>query len=296
MINKGELPPALLLHHERGFGLNAFAERLAKAVLCRGESDDKPCGQCQMCRAFEARNHPDFLLIRPEKEGDWIKIARIREMIDYLMITSHYGGKVALILDAERLNDAAANAMLKTLEEPAQSVTIILACHFPSLLPPTIRSRCRMAHFDAPSEAELVTWLRDESGKDEAECRERLAQADGRPLDALTALRKGGGADKDRASFLKALDDCIAGRLPALQLSKEWEGVPVARVQAWLLNRIDGEIREHFAGRSRVPLGRLYDLYDRQVNRCRPGAAKLTPRLLLDGALYEILHVFHAAR
>ena len=292
-VQARRVPPALILHSEQGFGVTDFARRFADALLCRGEKEP-PCGECLTCRLGRRHDNPDFLLVQPEKEEGVLKIAQIRELTDFVQTTAHYDRKVVLMLRAERMNAAAANALLKTLEEPPPYAVIVLVCHFPSLLPATIRSRCRKLHFDLPSPEDAVAWLRSESGRDAEQCASHLRAAAGMPLAALESLTAGSDAPAERAVFLGAVDEFLAGRATLVQLSADWEKTSAVKVQRWLLEKVEAEIRRAFAGQTKRSTELLFKLYEKQKQRCRPHAAQLTPRLLLESALYELNYVLRA--
>jgi DNA polymerase-3 subunit delta' len=121
------LPHALLLTGPRGIGKRTLAQHFARLVLCQTAHSSEPCGACHACHLMQAESHPDFRLIQPEEEGHAIKIDQIRELSEFSHQTSHQGGlRVVLIQPATAMNHYAANALLKTLEEPAPDTLIIL--------------------------------------------------------------------------------------------------------------------------------------------------------------------------
>ena len=152
------LPGTLLLAGPVGVGKRSFAQTLAQGSLCANRAaDGKPCGACASCRLFVSGSHPDFRLLEPaateEASGDGpdaiggtspaprasraIVISQIRDLGDFLAVTSHLGGaKVVLIQPADRLHPSAANALLKTLEEPRPGTRFILVSDRPQRLSP----------------------------------------------------------------------------------------------------------------------------------------------------------------
>ena len=146
-------PHALLLDGPRGLGKRTLALNLARGLLCESPSaDGSACGSCASCHYVAAGQHPDLQMIEPfviDEDGevkvqDPILIERIRALIDWVQLTSHRGrAKVAVIVPAEAMNLAAANALLKTLEEPPPATYLILVAHQPGRVPATLRSRCR---------------------------------------------------------------------------------------------------------------------------------------------------------
>lgn len=162
------LPHALLLSGAAGLGKLAFAEQLAWFLLCKTAADrgrteqlTTACGQCAGCRLLLANNHPDLLMVMPEEAGKNIKIDQIRELTFKLQQTAQRAGyQVVIIAPVEALNKAAANALLKTLEEPAGQALLLLVSHSPGVLPATIISRCQKIYFTAAYQAKA--WLMEQ--------------------------------------------------------------------------------------------------------------------------------------
>lgn len=195
------LPRVLLLTGPRGVGKSRFALELAGALLCRELAPlQRPCGQCVGCRLLGSANHPDLRILEPAAAGDddgpgddaskgkpaaasrWIKVDAVRGLADFLSLTSHLGGtKVVLIDPADRLHASAANALLKTLEEPVNTVFFLVTSQ-PARLPATVRSRCVRIGFHLPAARDAMQWLR---GQGVAEPELALAAAGGAPLRAL---------------------------------------------------------------------------------------------------------------
>jgi DNA polymerase-3 subunit delta' len=189
---RGAWPHALMLDGPRGLGKRVLALNFARGLLCETPgADGIACGTCASCRYVAAGQHPDLQLIEPfvvDEDGevkiqDPILIDRVRALIDWVQLTSHRGrAKVAVIVPAEAMNAAAANALLKTLEEPPPSTYLILVANQPGRVPATLRSRCRRLDAPRPGAAAAETWLaRQGVAKPEAV----LAQAGGSPLTAL---------------------------------------------------------------------------------------------------------------
>lgn len=220
---RAKLPHALLLHGPRGVGKRDFALELARWLLCESPTGDGACGTCKACGWFEQGAHPDFKLVEPaaeagkdeeggKKAGKQIAIGDIRALGDFLGLASHQGGwRVVLLHPAEAMNQAAGNALLKTLEEPPANVLLILIAHQPRRLLPTVLSRCRKQAMGLPSRAQAEEWLAA-SGAEQAV--EVLTEVGGAPLLAMEY------ADADRMErrrrFLAALAAPDAGSLSTL--------------------------------------------------------------------------------
>lgn len=170
-IQQQRLPHALLLLGPRDIGKSAFAWGVAKYLYCN-KLRSKPASfvrlavdacDCSGCRRLEEGVHPDFFQLQPEEAGQVIKIEQIRDLIETLEQTGQRRGyRVVIIQPAESMNQAAANALLKTLEEPTKHLVFILICDQISALPATIVSRCQKLYFTPPSLSMGLSWLKQQ--------------------------------------------------------------------------------------------------------------------------------------
>jgi len=149
----------LLFTGSAGLGKFKLASRIAKYLLCSDKLINSACGKCHSCNLFGANNHLDFHLLESEANKA-IGIDQVRCLIDVLNERPHLGdNKVVVIKDAQLLSTAAANALLKTLEEPQGNSYLILLARTHHQLIPTLFSRVQHSHIDSPSDLELVNWL-----------------------------------------------------------------------------------------------------------------------------------------
>ncbi|MEJ5310221.1 MAG: DNA polymerase III subunit delta' [Anaerolineae bacterium] len=141
-IERDEVPHALLISGPDNVGKMTLARLVAGALLCKGQTDERPCGVCLACRKLSSSNHPDFMPVEPEEEGGALKIDQIRAVERFLALTPNESPrKIALIAAFERATTGAANALLKTLEEPPAYAHLILLAQDADVLLPTIVSR-----------------------------------------------------------------------------------------------------------------------------------------------------------
>lgn len=160
-LDNNRLPHGLLFAGPEGVGKRAAAYALAARLLCEDPQGLDACGHCPSCRYLTAGTHPDLLLPAKDipREGS-IGIKRLRTMLGQLATTSHDKRSVVVLVGAERLTREAANAFLKTLEEPAPGITFILTASHPEALPETVRSRLAtylFAPLPAADVADLLT-------------------------------------------------------------------------------------------------------------------------------------------
>lgn len=267
LVARGQtLAHGLLLAGPAGIGKRPFALALAARLLCQAPraEDGLACGQCASCRWRLAGNHPDFHCLRPaalideageegseeageDGEGEetgkrrstQIVIGQLRALQAALLRTAHRGtARVAVIEPAEDMNEVAANALLKLLEEPPAGCVLILVSHRPGLLLPTVRSRCQRWTFEPPPAQAALAWL----GETAPACPPALlALCGGRPLAAARLAAQGGGEQRER--FLRDL--CQLAASDPLRLAAQWEswlkskeartgGLDLARLVAWL--------------------------------------------------------------
>ena len=141
-VEHNEVPHALLITGPESVGKMTLARILTGALLCKGPKADRPCGVCLACRKLASGNHPDFMMVAPEARGNKLKIDRIRAVERFLALTPNESTrKIALINAFERATIGAANALLKTLEEPPAYAHLFLLAQDADLLLPTIVSR-----------------------------------------------------------------------------------------------------------------------------------------------------------
>jgi DNA polymerase-3 subunit delta' len=192
---RGAMPHALLLGGPAGLGKRVFAANLAALLLCE-KPVDMACGTCRSCLLVAAGSHPDRVEINLELRDDGktlrseIVVEQIRVLSKRLSMTAQFGGhQVALIDPADLMNNAAANALLKTLEEPGPGTVMLLISDQSTRLPATIRSRCQRVDFVLPNAAEAVGWLKRQGVDGAAQALEAAA---GNPGLALELARGGG--------------------------------------------------------------------------------------------------------
>ncbi|MGD2081100.1 MAG: DNA polymerase III subunit delta' [Nitrospirota bacterium] len=180
-LERGRLASSYLFAGEEGIGKRFTAFNLAKALNCLHPSGGDACGRCPSCRKMEAGTHLDFKVVEPD--GDQIKVEQIREIEEILSLKPYEGGVKALVVDdAERMNTYAANAFLKTLEEPSPQTLIVLVSANPDWLPLTIRSRCSRVNFTPLSPADCEAVIRKGPGSAKPEKTEALVRLSmGRP-------------------------------------------------------------------------------------------------------------------
>lgn len=201
MLRRKRVPSAMLLSGDTGIGKRQAAVNYAKAVNCRRPAAFDCCDTCASCKKIDAGTHPDVSVTLPEK--DEIKIDAVRKLEETLFLMPLEGvKKIAIVDDAEAMNLNAANAFLKTLEEPPEDSLIILVSSNPDGLPDTIRSRCVSIRFYPLSREAFGKAVSGSVGPEDIDYVSRLSM--GRPGLALA-----GQLEKDREWFSAVLADMI---------------------------------------------------------------------------------------
>ncbi len=240
-------PNALLLKGRSGIGKLDFARVLSQYLLCEDRLPSAPCGKCQGCLWFVNGTHPDFRLLEPtafseqeqetdvgektrpaeKKTGNQITVEQIRYLDDFTNLTSHRNGyKIILIHPAEAMNKHAANAILKTLEEPPGNTLFILVSHKPQRLLPTIISRCRSMAMPVPDREAALKWLELQKVNEPDIA---LAQSGYAPLSALEiGIRE---TQEQRKEFLQQIS---VAKLNPLLLAESALQYPLSDIINWL--------------------------------------------------------------
>lgn len=158
LVRQDAIPHALLLTGAAGIGKTTLALAIARALNCEGE--DVPCGTCVHCRQIDGGTHPDVTVIESADGKDSIAIQQIRLLRDAASLRAFQGRmKVFVIPRAEELTAQAADALLKTLEDPQPGVTLILTALDEEGLPATVVSRCRVIHLLPVATQEIAAEL-----------------------------------------------------------------------------------------------------------------------------------------
>ena len=275
---RARLPHAILFHGEAGTGKTGFVEAFAQSLLCENiQPDGFACGICVSCGWFSQHNHPDYRRVRPEAledempaEGEdgadvdtgkkrsaagvaratrapskEIKIEQIRQLADFMNISTHRQGlRVVVLYPAEALNMPASNALLKTLEEPPPGTVFLLSSNSLDRLLPTILSRCRKFALPMPDNAAGLAWLKEQGLVDAGSW---LREQGGAPLAALAQSESGNREELELLLQFLARPGVEAALKTADKLSKLPLGELVSWQQRWLYDlvscKLSGRIR-----------------------------------------------------
>ncbi|MFI4937919.1 MAG: hypothetical protein ACHQJ6_05355 [Candidatus Berkiellales bacterium] len=181
-------PHAVLVTAPEGMGKSALVESLTALLLCQAPEQNRACGKCHSCHLFQQHCHPDYQQLGEVEKG--ASIDDIREINDFLNQTSYLKGAKIITLQADKLLPASSNALLKTLEEPADHVYFILVATKAKGLLPTLQSRCFKLNIAIPSESVAISWLKQAHSEHSLEdLKWFLTLAGGAPLRAQVLLQ-----------------------------------------------------------------------------------------------------------
>ncbi len=233
-LGEQRLGHALLIAGEAGLGKRGLVTHMVARLLCRSPGDDDlACGSCRSCTWLAAGSHPDYTLVQPGEDSQFVKVDQIRAMNQRVNLTAQAGPlRVARIDPADAMNPEAQNALLKTLEEPPGGVHLILVSDAPSRLLATVRSRCRTYTIAGPDIAGARDWLAHQGGVDAALV---LALAAGHPgsAQAYAEPARAGQA----AGVAEDLHALARGSATAISVAGRWLEQPLRNVDdaiAWL--------------------------------------------------------------
>jgi DNA polymerase III subunit delta' len=229
------LAHGLLISGPSGVGKRALARALAQSLLCQTpNAQGLACGHCADCHLLAAGSHPDLLEVGPDpesKSGE-IPIDAVRLFAGRESLTpSRAPFKVALIDPADRLNQAAANALLKTLEEPTGHSLLCLVGERIGRLPATIRSRCLLIPVPVPDESSALSWLTAREPRPDWPLRLRLAH--GAPLRALAEAADAAWPEQ-RGQCLNGFLEIARGRGDPVTVAGRWNEIGAGRILDWL--------------------------------------------------------------
>jgi DNA polymerase-3 subunit delta' len=233
MAGRAQHAHAYLLHGPAGIGKRALAERLMGSLLCQRPEGLDACGQCKSCLLLVAGSHPDNYVLEPEEADKAIKVDQVRDLVSFVVQTAQMGGrKVVLIEPVESMNINAANALLKSLEEPSGNTVLLLVSHQPSRLLPTVRSRCVQQACPLPSEAMSLDWLAHALPDcTEQERNELLVLAAGSPLAAVSLQAQ--GVREQRALVVDGVKKLLKQQQSPTQLAEGWKDIPLLLLFDW---------------------------------------------------------------
>lgn len=229
----GEAHHALLIQAIDGMGDDALVWGVSRWLMCLQPEGLKSCGHCHGCQLMQAHTHPDWYRLEAEKGKSSLGIDAVRDVTEKLYHFAQQGGaKIVWLPDATQLTEAAANALLKTLEEPPANCWFFLSAREPSRLLATLRSRCMTWHLSPPDEHHGLHWLQKQLPQPEAVVRAALRLSNGAPGAALALLQP------ERWQAREKLCETLSGALSGdvMQLLPALNNDDVTERLSWLIS------------------------------------------------------------
>ncbi len=239
LYQQQRLAHALLLSGPEGMGKFELAQLLSALLLCKNPQAGQHCGQCKSCLLLAAGNHPDLLLLQPE--GTSLGVDEIRRLTDFTQgRAQQHGHKVIIVRHAERMTEAAANALLKTLEEPPAGCFLLLCTAQAQRLKPTILSRCQRWALAPLVPQALADYLAAQHSGPIADF--IISFSGGAPLKAMALLQSDQYAPLD--TLLQQLFTVLLQRQPLQPMLKTLEGrTDLSLILSYLLHKFSSEQR-----------------------------------------------------
>jgi DNA polymerase-3 subunit delta' len=290
LINNQRLPHALMLNALEGIGAENLAHALAYRLLCNDVQSSVACGKCHGCLTLSAGTHPDFFYISPEEKGKRILVKQIRSLCESMAKTSQQGGwKVIVINPAESMNRNAANALLKSLEEPEANTFIILVSNRLSIVPMTIRSRCHIESLSVPPNDTSIHWLSTKIDDKSVNVEQVLRMANGLPLLALSYLQ--GDGLENRQNVESLLDAMRLSTETPFSVAQACQKYPPDELIAWILSYVHRLIVGEFQNNPKPALFLFLDKLI-QARAWLLSSANINTQLLWEELFIEWAQIF----
>jgi len=245
LARRQQLAHAFLLHGAAGIGKRALADALLIHWLTLGQ----PATAAQKSKNLLAAGaHPDVFVLEPIEAGKPIKIDQVRELVSFASHTAQIGARKLILLEpAEAMNANAANALLKTLEEPSEGTLLLLISHQPSQLLPTLKSRCVQLACPQPDAPTALAWLMQHLPQlSEADCRELLQLAAGSPLAARRLHEQ--DVRSQRQKVVAGCKQLFKREQSASPLAESWNAIPLLLLLDWFCEWAQQTLRQQLGG------------------------------------------------
>jgi len=318
-LQDNHLAHAILISGVADIGKLKFSLAFIQRLNCtKPNADNHACGVCKDCRLFIAKTHPDVRLLNvndnieemqrdknSQIKTEQIKVDDIRDINKFMALSRQQGSyKIVCINQAEMMNINAANALLKTLEEPPQNAILFLISDRADTLLATIKSRCQLWKFNLPEEQQSLNWLSQEQKHDHWP--DLLKVAGNRPLMALELQRSGLG--ENRAEYYNDLRQFLHGETLVTKVSAKLQDQPLERLVIWQQAWCADLVRCHYQNQpitlenpdirrslhSLVGLVDLHSLFrymDKLIELRRFSSAPLNKRLFVEDMLIRCQEV-----
>lgn len=248
MITNPNPAHAYLFYGKKGIGKSLFAKLLADYWLCLAPKDGAPCHQCKSCHLLASSGaHPDIFKLVPQ-DSEFIRVDQVRGLIDFINQTPQLSAcKIVIIEPAEALNINAANALLKSLEEPAGNTRIILVSHQAGQLLPTIKSRCIQQRCLSPTMDQAILWMQQQLPDIDIKHLHQLWLLAGKaPLYGLDIQQQ--GVLQWRSKVVEDIKMLLKHQKIPSQVADQWGDIPLLLLFDWFYSWLHEIMRYQLTG------------------------------------------------
>jgi DNA polymerase-3 subunit delta' len=239
--DKNHLPHALLISGMDGTGKVDFAKKLVTSLLCTAPINNQACQNCRSCKTYHSGANPDYMQIELLEGKQQISVDQIRKLTEFISYTRSFEAyRVILLHPVERMNNNAANSLLKSLEEPASNTVIILVAKNLSGILPTIKSRCQLLALPSPNNDQALAWINQQSTSNNPQ--EILDMANGQPLTAINI------SDEDiqsRGALATDLLSICTEQKVVTEVAKTWEKFDHETLLNWQISWVQNFIKNN---------------------------------------------------
>ena len=294
------LAHAILISGPSAIGKLEFCLSYIQRMNCtQPTKENNACGACRNCNFFKARTHPDIRMLNVDEDVDQIKVDDIREINQFMSLSRQQGlYKIVCINQADLMNINAANALLKTLEEPPANSILFLISHRADALLATLKSRCQIWRFCVPSNNQALKWLQQQT---ESAAWESLLPVSGnRPLLALQLYETGLG--EARTAFYRDISQLMHHKEKVTKISAKLQNEELETLVSWLQSWCADLVRCHYRKEpvtlenpdirrslhslvGQVDLQSLFSFWDKLIELRRFSSAPLNKRLFIEDML-----------
>lgn len=256
----GKLAHAYILEGDKDFAAEQFLSAFVQYLHCSNREQDIPCGKCQHCSQIKQNVFADFRLVTVSEKKKDISVEQIREISHFFQQTGHTQGfRIVGIIEAEKMNQSSANALLKTLEEPGENSLIFLVSNHSQRLSDTVKSRCHTLNLTRINSQNLIHWLKSFHivEQNEQQWLKTIQSADCKPLAALNNIQN--NAVDDERHLLQLFTNYLSKSLNLNEFLHQVKVYSIEQIWHWIGLELCSP--DHLSQLSKHQQTRLIQLY-----------------------------------
>ncbi len=303
--SQNHLPHALLLSGDKGIGKLHLAKAMVKSLLCTSTNNQsisskntlkyQACNVCQSCKTYESGANPDYLHIELAEGKQQITIDQIRELSEFLTLTTSFSGyRVILLHPVERMNRNAANSLLKSLEEPSNKTILLLTTANLSQIIPTIKSRCQLLMLPMPNQEQSLAWLKKHK-PDHSNPLIALDIANGKPLKAIEI---DDGIIKNREDLSNDILSILEKKKSITEVAKHWEKFDLSTMLDWQIRWLQSYIKNlespsktHESIKEKLSIKHQWSLHQALMDQKQLVHTSVNPLIFIENMLISWIQI-----